>query len=134
LAHCAALGFSFWLFDSFAVDIVSFEVIADIGFVDIPQCFFDALALLGDQFFRLMREILNALPNPSAALKPTGIAVSIIIIARFPASLTVGLAARLCPSPEPAISLMSRVDEGHDTREINLQGLPTKWPEQKIRN
>jgi hypothetical protein len=26
------------------------------------------------------------------------------------------------------------VDEGHDAREINVQGLPTKWPGQKIRN
>jgi hypothetical protein len=50
-----------------------------------------------------MREILNALPNPRATLKPTGIAVSIIIIARFPASLPVSGYARLCRSPQPAI-------------------------------
>jgi len=41
-----------------------------------------------------MREILNALPNPRSPLEPTGIAVSSIIIARFPAGLTVGLNTR----------------------------------------
>jgi hypothetical protein len=51
--------------------------------------FFDALALLGDQLFVLTREILNALPSRRATLKPTRIAVSIIVIARFPASIRV---------------------------------------------
>jgi hypothetical protein len=55
----------------FSVYFGCFEVVADIGFVDIPQCFFDALALLGDQLFVLTREILNALPNRRATLKPT---------------------------------------------------------------
>jgi len=74
---------------------MSFEVVANISLMDRPQLLLDPPALLGDQLFRLMREILNALPNPRATLKPAGIAVSIIIVARFPAGLTVGLAARL---------------------------------------
>jgi hypothetical protein len=61
----------------------------------IPKPLLNPLALLGDQLFCLMREKFNALLNPSATLKPTRIAVSIVIIARFPASLTVGLGARL---------------------------------------
>src|SRR5262249_7386795 len=67
--------------------------------VNCPKVRFNPLALLGDQLLCLPREILNALPNPRAPLEPTGIAVSITIIARFPAGLTVGLAARLqgCP-------------------------------------
>jgi hypothetical protein len=53
-----------------------------------------------DQLFVLMREMLNALPNPRATLKPTRIAVSILIIARFPASLTVsGYAAAVLLMP-----------------------------------
>src|SRR5262245_5781258 len=56
-----------------------------------------------------MREILNAVLNPRATLKPTGIAVSIIIIARFPAGLPVSGCARLCRRPQAAILLVFRV-------------------------
>jgi hypothetical protein len=100
---------AFWLFDSFVVDIVSFEVIADVGFMDIPQRLLDPPALIGDQLVFLMREILNTLPNARPTLKPTGIAVSIIIIARFPASLSVSGYARQCRRPQPAILLVFRV-------------------------
>src|SRR6266581_8760134 len=74
--------------------------------MNVPQHFLHPSALLGDQLFFLMREILNALPNPRATLKPTGIAVSIIIIARFPASFPVSGYARLCRRPQPAILLI----------------------------
>jgi hypothetical protein len=82
----------------------SFEEVPDISLVDCPQLRLDPPALLGDQILCLAREILNALPNLRATLKPTGIAISIIIIARFPASLTVGLGARLQQCPQPRIS------------------------------
>jgi len=73
---------------------MSFEVIADIGFMDLPQCFFDALALLRDQLFCLMREILNALPNLRATLKPARIGIRVIILLTVPAGLPVSSYAR----------------------------------------
>jgi hypothetical protein len=43
-----------------------------------------------------MQEKFNAFPDPRATLKPTRIAVSILIIARFPASFPISGYARLC--------------------------------------
>src|SRR6266576_270513 len=56
-----------------------------------------------------MREILNALPNPRATLKPTGIGIRDIVVLTVPAGLKVGLDARLCRRPQPAILLVFRV-------------------------
>lgn len=103
------LGNAFRPFYYFAVYFDCFEAVADSGLMDIPQRLLDPLALLGDQLFVLMREKLNALPNPRVTLKPTGIAVSIIIIARFPASLPVSGYARLRRCPQSAILLIFRV-------------------------
>jgi hypothetical protein len=57
----------------------------------------------------LFSEVFDARPNPRAPLKPTGIAVSVIIVARFPAGLTISVEARLRRRPQPAIPLIFRV-------------------------
>jgi hypothetical protein len=63
-----------WPFDGefLAIDchVLLLEEVADIGLVDRPRRLLDPAALLSDQLFVLVREILNALPNPTATLKP----------------------------------------------------------------
>src|SRR5262249_50859412 len=67
-----------------------------------PKPLLDPLALLGDQLFRLARQISDPIPYFQPPLEPTGIAVSIIIMVRFPAGLTVSVDARLSRRPQPA--------------------------------
>ena len=55
-----------------------------------------------DAFFGLFSEEGDAILYFRPPLKPTGIAVSIINIARFPANLTVSGYARLCRRTQPA--------------------------------
>jgi len=102
------IGFFCWITAGFCgVKIIfSGEEVLDISFVDSPEAFFDALALLCDQLFRLARQICDAIPNFRPPLKPTGIAVSIINIARFPANLTVSGYARMCRRTQSAIPLI----------------------------
>jgi hypothetical protein len=68
----------------------TFEIVSQPGFVHGPQKSFNAAAFFNNALFSLLHQISDALPHPRATLKPTGIAVSIIIIARFPASFPVG--------------------------------------------
>jgi hypothetical protein len=83
----------------------------DIGFVDSPEAFFDALALLCDQLFRLARQISDAISYFWPPLKPTGIYVGDIVFSTSPTDLTIGLDARLCRRPQSAIPFVFRVLE-----------------------
>jgi hypothetical protein len=53
------IGYFWWIIGGFCgVDLIfGCEEVLDIGFVDSPEAFFDALALLRDQLFRLARQI-----------------------------------------------------------------------------
>ena len=67
------VGKAFWLFDSFAVDIASFEVIADIGLMEVPQRLLDPPALLFNKIFLLPGKPGDAILYFRPPLKPTGI-------------------------------------------------------------
>ena len=73
-------------------DIVNFEVVTDIGFMDIPQCFFDALTFL-------YNENGDATLYFGPSLEPKGIDVHDAILSASPADLAVGQDARLRRRP-----------------------------------
>jgi hypothetical protein len=78
-----------------------------------------------------MREILNALPNPRATLKPTGICVRDIILLTVPASLPVSRYTRLCRRPQPTIPLVFRVFQRPPFSDYGVYGVYTpvfRWP------
>jgi hypothetical protein len=67
------IGNAFWSFDCFAIDLNCLEVITDCSFVDIPQCFFDALALFYNEIFLLPGKKGDAIPYFRPPLEPAGI-------------------------------------------------------------
>jgi hypothetical protein len=85
------------------------EIVANISLMDRPQLLLDPPALLYKKLFLLPGQIADTILYFRPPLEPTGIAVSIIIIARFPASLPVSGYARLCRRTQSAIPLVFRV-------------------------
>jgi hypothetical protein len=107
------IGYFCWIISRFCGVEISFgdEKVLDIGFVDSPEAFFDALALLGDQLFRLARQIGDAIPYFWPPLKPTGIYVRGIIRPTLPANFTVRAYPRLRQRPQSGKFLMFRVPQ-----------------------
>src|SRR5262249_16083925 len=77
--------------------------------MDRPKLLLDPRALLGDQLFRLARQLSDAIPYFRPPLEPTGIYVRAIIRPALPANFTIRANARLSQCAQSAILLIFRV-------------------------